>query len=158
VIGSGDVAMDCARTAVRLGKEVHVHYRRSLSEATADPLEIEHAEAEGVTFHYLSNPVEIIADGKNRVVGIRLVRMELGEPDESGRRRPMSVPGSEHVIPCDNVIFSVGQRAGLGFIPESVGVGLTREATIAVNPNTFAATRSGVFAAGDVTKGTAFVI
>jgi len=158
VIGSGDVAMDCARTAVRLGKEVHVHYRRSLDEATADPLEIEHAQAEGVTFHYLSNPVEILADGKNRVVGIRLVRMELGEPDESGRRRPMPVAGSEHVIPCDNVIFSVGQRAGLGFIPESVGVGLTREATIAVNPNTFAATRAGVFAAGDVTRGTAFVI
>ena len=158
VIGSGDVAMDCARTAVRLGKEVHVHYRRSLNEATADPLEIEHAQAEGVTFHYLSNPVEILADGKNRVAGIRLVRMELGEPDESGRRRPMPVVGSEHVIPCDNVIFSVGQRAGLGFIPESVGVGLTREATIAVNPNTFAATRAGVFAAGDVTKGTAFVI
>jgi len=158
VIGSGDVAMDCARTAVRLGKEVHVHYRRSLDEATADPLEIEHAQAEGVTFHYLSNPVEILADGKNRVVGIRLVRMERGEPDESGRRRPMPVAGSEHVIPCDNVIFSVGQRAGLGFIPESVGVGLTREATIAVNPNTFAATRAGVFAAGDVTRGTAFVI
>jgi heterodisulfide reductase subunit A-like polyferredoxin len=158
VIGSGDVAMDCARTAVRLGKEVHVHYRRTISEATADPLEIEHAEAEGVTFHYLSNPIEILSDGKNRVVGIRFVRMELGEPDESGRRRPMPVAGSEHVVPCDNVIFSVGQRAGLGFIPESVGVGLTREATIAVNPNTFAATRAGVFAAGDVTKGTAFVI
>jgi heterodisulfide reductase subunit A-like polyferredoxin len=158
VIGSGDVAMDCARTAVRLGKEVHVHYRRSRAEATADPLEIEHAEAEGVAFHYLSNPVEIVADGSKRVSGVRLVRMELGEPDEGGRRRPMPVPGSEHVIPCDNVIFSVGQRAGLGFIPESVGVGLTREATIAVNPNTFAATRAGVFAAGDVTKGTAFVI
>ena len=84
--------------------------------------------------------------------------MELGEPDESGRRRPMPIAGSEHVVPCDNVIFSVGQRAGLGFIPESVGVGLTREATIAVNPNTFAATRAGVFAAGDVTNGTAFVI
>ncbi len=158
VIGSGDVAMDCARTAVRFGKEVHVHYRRTIDEATADPLEIEHAQAEGVAFHYLSNPVEILGDGNNHVVGVRFVRMELGEPDESGRRRPMPIAGSEHVIPCDNVIFSVGQRAGLGFIPESVGVGLTREATIAVNPNTFAATRAGVFAAGDVTKGTAFVI
>ncbi len=100
VIGSGDVAMDCARTAVRLGKEVHVHYRRSLNEATADPLEIEHAQAEGVTFHYLSNPVEILADGKNRVAGIRLVRMELGEPDESGRRRPMPVAriGACHTV------------------------------------------------------------
>jgi heterodisulfide reductase subunit A-like polyferredoxin len=158
VIGAGDVAMDCARTAVRLGKEVAVHYRRSRVEATADPLEIEHAEEEGATFHFLSNPVEIIGDDRGRVVGLRCARMELGEPDGSGRRRPVPVPGSEHVVPCDNVIFSVGQRAGLGFIPESAGVGLTGEATVAVNPNTFAATRPGVFAAGDATSGTAFVI
>jgi heterodisulfide reductase subunit A-like polyferredoxin len=158
VIGAGDVAMDCARTAVRLGKEVHVHYRRSRVEAPADPLELQHAEEEGVTFHYLSNPVEVIGDEKGRVQGLRCVRMELCEPDGSGRRRPVAIPGSEHVVPCDNVIFSVGQRAGLGFIPESTGVGVTREATVAVNPNTFAATRPGVFAAGDATSGTAFVI
>jgi len=158
VIGAGDVAMDCARTAVRLGKEVHVHYRRSRVEATADPLEIQHAEEERVPFHFLSNPVEIIGDENGRVQGLRCVRMELGEPDGSGRRRPVPIPGSEHVVPCDNVIFSVGQRAGLGFIPESAGVGVTREATVAVNPNTFAATRPGVFAAGDATSGTAFVI
>jgi heterodisulfide reductase subunit A-like polyferredoxin len=158
VIGAGDVAMDCARTAVRLDKQVHVHYRRSQVEATADPLEIEHAEEEGVTFHFLSNPVEIMGDQNGRVVGVRCVRMELGEPDGSGRRRPVPMPGSEHVVPCDNVIFSVGQRAGLGFIPESAGVGVTREATVAVNPNTFAATRPAVFAAGDATSGTAFVI
>jgi heterodisulfide reductase subunit A-like polyferredoxin len=158
VIGSGDVAMDCARTAVRLGKEVHVHYRRSRAEATADPLEILHAEEEGVTFHFLSNPIEIIGDGNGRMVGMRCRRMELGEPDESGRRRPVPVPGSEHIVPCDNVIFSVGQRAGLGFIPESAGVGVTRESSVAVNPNTFAATRPGVFAAGDAVSGTAFVI
>ncbi len=158
VIGSGDVAMDCARTSVRLGKEVHVHYRRTRAEAPADPLEIEHAEEEGVVFHYLSNPVEIVGDESGRVTGVRLVRMELGAPDETGRRRPEPVRGSEHVVECDSLIFSVGQRAGLGFIPESLGVGLTRQGTIAVNPNTFAATRPGVFAAGDVTSGTAFVI
>jgi heterodisulfide reductase subunit A-like polyferredoxin len=158
VIGAGDVAMDCARTAVRLGKEVRVHYRRSRVEATADPLEIQHAEEEGVAFHFLSNPVEIIGDENGRVRGLRCVRMELGEPDGSGRRRPVPIPGSEHIVPCDNVIFSVGQRAGLGFIPESAGVGVTRETTVAVNPNTFAATRPGVFAAGDATSGTAFVI
>ena len=158
VIGSGDVAMDCARTSVRLGKEVHVHYRRTITEATADPLEIEHAEEEGVVFHYLSNPVEIVGDGGGRVAGVRFVKMQLGEADETGRRRPEPVRGSEHLVECDSVIFSVGQRAGLGFIPDSVGVGLTRQGTIAVNPNTFAATRRGVFAAGDVTSGTAFVI
>jgi heterodisulfide reductase subunit A-like polyferredoxin len=158
VIGAGDVAMDCARTAVRLGKEVHVHYRRSRVEATADPLEIEHAEEEGVAFHFLSNPVAVLGDGNGRVTGLRCIKMELGEPDGSGRRRPVPVPGSEHVVPCDNVIFSVGQRAGLGFIPESAGVGLTQEAMVAVNPNTCAATRPGVFAAGDATSGTAFVI
>ncbi len=158
VIGSGDVAMDCARTAVRMGKEVHIHYRRTRNEATADPLEIEHAEEEGVIFRYLSNPVEILGDDKGHVTGVRFIRMELGEPDETGRSRPQPVPGSEHVVACESVIFSVGQRAGLGFIPESVGLGMTKQRTIAVNPNTYAATRPGVFAAGDVTSGTAFVI
>jgi heterodisulfide reductase subunit A-like polyferredoxin len=158
VIGSGDVAMDCARTALRMGKEVHIHYRRTRNEATADPMEIEHSIEEGVRFHYLSNPVEIIGDGAGHVTGVRFVRMELGEPDETGRSRPQPVPGSEHVVACESVIFSVGQRAGLGFIPESAGVGLTRERTIAVNPNTCAATRPGVFAAGDATSGTAYVI
>ena len=158
VIGAGDVAMDCARTAVRMGKEVAIHYRRTRNEATADALEIEHAEEEGVVFNYLSNPVEILGDDRDRVTGVRFVRMELGEPDETGRLSPQPIAGSEHVVECDSVIFSVGQRAGLGFIPESVGVGLTRQRTVAVNPNTYAATRPGVFAAGDVTSGTAFVI
>jgi heterodisulfide reductase subunit A-like polyferredoxin len=158
VIGAGDVAMDCARTAVRLGKQVHIHYRRSRAEAPADPEEIEHATEEGVEFHWLSNPVEILSDGNSRVGGMRCVRMELSEPDESGRRRPVPVPGSEHVVPCDSVIFSVGQRAGLAFIPKDAGVGTTRDNTIAIHPETLAATRPGVFAAGDSVSGTAFVI
>jgi len=99
-----------------------------------------------------------VGDGGGRVAGVRFVKMQLGEADETGRRRPEPLRGSEHLVECDSVIFSVGQRAGLGFIPESVGVGLTRQGTIAVNPNTYAATRRGVFAAGDVTSGTAFVI
>jgi len=158
VIGAGDVAMDCARTAVRLGKQVHIHYRRSRAEAPADAEEIEHATEEGVEFHWLSNPVEILSDGNSRVGGMRCVRMELSEPDESGRRRPVPVPGSEHVVPCDSVIFSVGQRAGLAFIPKDAGVGTTRDNTIAIHPETLAATRPGVFAAGDSVSGTAFVI
>jgi len=158
VIGAGDVAMDVARTARRLGAEVHVYYRRTREEATADPEEMERAEEEGVVFHWQVTPVEIVGDGNRRVVGMKCVRTEPGLPDETGRRRPVVVPGSEHFVPCDNVIFSVGQRAGLAFIPESAGVGITDQATVAVNPNTLATSRPGVFAAGDVATGTAFVI
>jgi len=158
VIGAGDVAMDVARTAVRLGSEVYVYYRRTREEATADEEEMHRAEEEGVIFHWQVTPVEVVGDGNGRMVGIKCVRTEQGLPDETGRRRPVPIPGSEHFVPCDNVIFSVGQRAGLAFIPESAGVGITRQQTIAVNPNTLAATRPGVFAAGDVTTGTAFVI
>ncbi len=158
VVGAGDVAMDVARTARRLGAEVHVYYRRTREEATADPEEMERAEEEGVVFHWQTTPVEIVGDGSRRVVGMKCVRTEPGLPDETGRRRPVIVPGSEHFVPCDNVIFSVGQRAGLAFIPESAGVGITDQATVAVNPNTLATSRPGVFAAGDVATGTAFVI
>jgi heterodisulfide reductase subunit A-like polyferredoxin len=158
VIGAGDVAMDVARTAVRLGAEVHVYYRRTQEEATADEEEMRHAQEEGIVFHWQVTPVEIIGDGNGRLTGMKCVRTEQGLPDETGRRRPVSLRGSEHLVPCDNVIFSVGQRAGLAFIPESTGVGVTQDATIAVNPNTLAATRAGVFAAGDATTGTAFVI
>ena len=158
VIGAGDVAMDVARTARRLGAEVHVYYRRTREEATADPEEMERAEEEGIVFHWQVTPVEIVGDGGRRVVGMKCVRTEPGLPDETGRRRPVVVPGSEHFVPCDNVVFSVGQRAGLAFIPESAGVGITDQATVAVNPNTLATSRPGVFAAGDVATGTAFVI
>jgi len=166
VVGAGDVAMDVARTAVRLGSEVHLYYRRTREEATAGEEEMRHAEEEGVVFHWQVTPIEIVpapsvhggAGGNGRMGGMKCVRTEQGLPDETGRRRPVLIPGSEHSVPCDNVIFSVGQRAGLAFIPESAGVGVTRQQTIAVNPNTLAATRPGVFAAGDATTGTAFVI
>jgi len=158
VIGAGDVAMDVARTTARMGAEVHVYYRRTREEATADQEEMRHAEEEGVVFHWQATPVEVVGDENGRVAGMKCVRTEQGEPDESGRRRPVPIAGSEHIVPCDNVIFSVGQRAGLAFIPESAGIGITRQQTIAVNPNTMAATRQGVFAAGDATTGTAFVI
>ncbi|HIQ02331.1 MAG TPA: FAD-dependent oxidoreductase, partial [Anaerolineales bacterium] len=158
VIGAGDVAMDVARTAVRMGSEVGIYYRRTRQEATADPEEMHRAEEEGVVFHFQVTPVEIVGDDQGRVIGMKCIRTEPGLPDETGRRRPVPIPGSEHFVPCDNVVFSVGQRAGLAFIPESAGVGITERATIAVNPNTLAATRPGVFAAGDATTGTAFVI
>jgi heterodisulfide reductase subunit A-like polyferredoxin len=158
VVGAGDVAMDVARTAVRMGSEVHVYYRRTRGEATADEEEMRHAEEEGVEFHWQVTPVEVVGDGDGRMGGLTCVRTEQGLPDETGRRRPVAIPGSEHFVPCDQVIFSVGQRAGLAFIPESAGVGVTGQQTIAVNPNTLAATRAGVFAAGDATTGTSFVI
>ncbi len=158
VVGAGDVAMDVARTAVRLGADVSLYYRRTRSEATAGEEEIRHAEEEGVDFNFQVTPVEIVGDENKRMAGITCVRTEQGLPDATGRRQPVSIPGSEHFVPCDNIIFSVGQRAGLAFIPESAGVGITKQATIAVNPNTMAATRPGVFAAGDATTGTAFVI
>jgi len=164
VVGAGDVAMDVARTAVRLGSEVHLYYRRTREEATASTEEMRHAEEEGVIFHWQVTPVEIVpapsvyGGANGRMGGMKCVRTEQGLPDETGRRRPVPIPGSEHFVPCDNVIFSVGQRAGLAFIPESAGVGVTRQQTIAINPNTLAATRPGVFAAGDATTGTAFVI
>jgi heterodisulfide reductase subunit A-like polyferredoxin len=158
VIGAGDVAMDVARTAARFGAKVDVHYRRTQAEATADPEETHHALEEGIEFHFLSNPVEVVGDAQGRVAGLRCVRMELGEPDESGRPRPVPIPGSEHFVPCDNVVFSVGQRAGLAFIPDDAGVGLTGSRTIAVDQSTLATARQGVFAAGDSVTGTAFVI
>ncbi|MBU1662536.1 MAG: FAD-dependent oxidoreductase, partial [Chloroflexi bacterium] len=158
VVGAGDVAMDVARTAVRLGADVSLYYRRTRSESTAGEEEIRHAEEEGVDFNFQVTPVEIVGDENKRMTGITCVRTEQGLPDATGRRQPVPIPGSEHFVPCDNIIFSVGQRAGLAFIPESAGVGITKQATIAVNPNTMAATRPGVFAAGDATTGTAFVI
>jgi heterodisulfide reductase subunit A-like polyferredoxin len=158
VIGAGDVAMDVARTAVRLGSEVHLYYRRTREEATADEEEMRHAEEEGVIFHWQVAPVEIVEDGNGRVAGMKCIRTEQGLPDETGRRRPVPLPGSERFVSCDNIIFSVGQRAGLAFIPESAGVGITEQSTIAVSPHTLATTRPGVFAAGDATTGTTFVI
>ncbi|MEA2008216.1 MAG: FAD-dependent oxidoreductase, partial [Chloroflexota bacterium] len=158
VVGAGDVAMDVARTALRMGSEVHVYYRRQRKYATADEQEIHHAMEEGIVFHFQTNPIEIIGDENGKLKGISCVKTEAGTPDKSGRPRPVSIPESEHFDPCDNVIFAVGQRAGLAFIPSDAGVGITAKQTIAINPNTLAATREGVFAAGDSIFGTSFVI
>ena len=119
--------------------------------------EIEEAEEEGITI-YTSRSFKRVVDNGGHVAGVEAVNVTFMEFDSEGRLNLETAEGSEHVLPCDVVIFSIGQRAGLAFIPESAGVGVTRRATIAVNPNTFAATRPGVFAAGDATSGTAFVI
>jgi len=158
VLGGGNVAIDCARTAVRLGAAaVAMACLETREKMPAHPWEIEAAEAEGVTLYPARSFKQILSDG-GRVTGVECVTVTFMEFDAEGKLTLETEPGSEHVIACDTVIFSIGQRAGLAFIPADAGVGVTRQATIAVNPNTFAATRPGVFAAGDATTGTAFVI
>ncbi|MBS1250493.1 MAG: NADPH-Fe(3+) oxidoreductase subunit beta [Chloroflexi bacterium] len=158
VVGAGDVAMDVARTAVRLGAEVHICYRRRREDASAGEQEIRHAQEEGVTFHFQTNLTEIVGNEGEFLEGVTCIETEPGIPDKSGRPRPVPIPESEYFFSCDTVIFAVGQRAGLAFIPDDAGVGITDQQTIAINPNTLAATREGVFAAGDSIFGTSFVI
>ena len=149
VCGGGNTAMDCCRTAVRLGaKEVYVVYRRTKNEMPAADIEIEEAEEEGVIFKFLTNPAEIYgSDGK--VEGIRLQVMELGEPDASGRRRPVPVEGAIEDIKVDNVLMAIGQVADADGIS---GVELTRKGTIVADEATFRTNVDNVFAAGDVTN------
>ncbi len=159
VVGGGDVAIDAARTALRVGaEEVTIVYRRSETEMPCRREELESAREEGIRFELLTNPVRILGEEAGHVTGIECIKMELGEPDESGRRRPVPVPGTEHMIPVDNVIFSIGQAAGLSFIPEDSEVGTTSWGTIVADPETLACDRPGVFAGGDAISGTAFVI
>lgn len=158
VIGAGDVAMDCARSSVRLGKSVSVHYRRSRENATADPLEIIHAQEEGVVFDFFSNPIAVISGTDGRVAGVRFQKMRPGEPDEKGRRAPVPVEGADYEVPCSAVIFSVGQRAGLALLKPGAGVEIKKDQTVVADPLTTATSRPGLFAAGDSTTGTAFVI
>lgn len=158
VLGGGNVAIDCARTALRLGAEVHLACLESLEKMPAHVSEVRAAQEEGVTIHPGRTFERIVEDKNGRPCGVECQRVASFSFDERGRLHVEKIPDSTHVIPCDTVIFSVGQRAGLAFIPEDAGVGLTLQQTIAVNPNTFATSRPGVFAAGDSVSGTAFVI
>ena len=155
VIGGGDVAIDSARSAVRLGPgEVTIVYRRQRPEMPAHPKEVDEAEREGVGFEFLASPVRILGEGS--VSGVECVRMRLGEPDESGRRRPMPIPGSEFVIPVDYVIEAIGETTDLFFLPE--GVRLTRRGAIEADPATCETGVPGLFAGGDVVTGPLSVI
>lgn len=158
VLGGGNVAIDCARSAVRLGCQVSLACLESREQMPAHPWEIEAAEAEGVTIYPGRSFERILSDENGHVSGVECMLVESFSFDDVGRLSVEKILGSQHVLSCDTVIFSVGQRAGLAFIPADAGVGLTEKKTIAVNPNTFAATRPGVFAAGDSVSGTAFVI
>ena len=149
VIGGGNVAIDASRTALRLGaKEVFILYRRSRKEMPARDDEVEVAEAEGVKIEYLVAPLEIFGNG-GRMGGLRCTRMELGEPDASGRRRPIPIKGSQFIIELDTVIAAIGQVPHLSFMKEVSGIGTTLAGTFKVDPDTLATNLPGVFAAGD---------
>ena len=153
IIGGGNVAMDAARVSWREGfDEVHVVYRRTRKEMPASPWEIDAAEHEGIKFQFLVAPVEVISD-KGRMTGLKCLKMELGEPDASGRRRPVPIEGSEFVIEAENLIAAIGQRPDIKFIPENGGFDITRWNTFAVDQETFQTNVPGVFSAGDVETG-----
>ncbi len=158
VIGGGNVAMDCARSAVRLGvKEVNLIYRRTKHEMPANAAEIKAAEEEGIIFHLLSNPVCILDDG-GIVSGMECVKMALGEPDESGRRRPVPLDGSEFVLKADTVIPAIGQVADFSFITDDCGLETTKWGTLVADPLTMATAVPGVYAGGDAVLGARTVI
>lgn len=158
VIGGGNVAMDAARTALRLGAEVHIVYRRGESELPARAEEIHHAKEEGVIFDVLTNPTEIIEDEKGWVKGMKCVRMELGEPDESGRRSPIVVEGSEFIMDVDTVIMSLGTSPNPLISSTTKGLDVNKRGCIVAAEETAVTSREGVFAGGDAVTGAATVI
>ncbi len=157
VVGGGNVAMDAARTALRLGAETSIVYRRTEKELPARREEVEHAKEEGIDFKMLTNPVEILADENGVVRGVRCIRMELGEPDESGRRSPVVVPGSEFDIETDTVIMALGTSPNPLIAGTTKGLDTNRRGCI-VASEAGAASREGVFAGGDAVTGAATVI
>jgi len=159
VVGAGNVAMDAARTAKRLGAdEVYIVYRRGMEELPARAEEVHHAQEEEVIFKVLNNPVEIIGDENDKVTGIKVQKMELGEPDASGRRKPIPVEGSEYVIDVDSVIIAIGTSPNPLILTTTPGLEATKKGGIVADDATGATSRPGVFAGGDAVTGAATVI
>lgn len=158
VVGGGNVAMDAARTAFRLGAETHIVYRRSEAELPARVEEVHHAKEEGVIFDLLTNPVEILEDENGWVRAVRVIHMELGEPDASGRRRPVEIPGSEEEIPADTVIMALGTSPNPLLASTTEGLDTNRWGCLVADEKSGQTTREGVFAGGDAVIGAATVI
>lgn len=159
VIGGGNVAMDAARSAKRLGAEnVTIIYRRSREELPAREEEYHHSVEEGIQYHWLSNPVEYINDGSGKLTAVKCVKMELGEPDESGRRRPVVVPGSEFIVEADTAIEAIGQGANRVLLDTFPELQLNKWGYIDADPETGQTSIPGIFAGGDIVTGAATVI
>jgi glutamate synthase (NADPH/NADH) small chain len=158
VLGGGNVAMDCARTALRLGSEATVLYRRSREELPARLEEVENAEEEGVIFRYLTLPVKAVGDENFRLTGLECIQMELGEPDESGRRSPVKVPGSNFFLPFDAVIHAIGNSPNPLISASTPDIEVSRKGTIVTDYETGRTSKERVWAGGDVASGAATVI
>lgn len=158
VVGGGNVAMDAARTALRLGAEVYIVYRRSEEELPARVEEVHHAKEEGIHFQMLTNPTEILVDDNGWVKGMKCIEMELGEPDASGRRRPVEKPDSEFELEVDTVIMSLGTSPNPLISATTIGLDLNKWKCIIANEETGETTKPGVFAGGDAVTGAATVI
>ena len=158
VVGGGNVAMDAARTALRLGAEVTIVYRRSEEELPARVEEVHHAKEEGVIFNLLTNPTEILVDDNGAVTGMKCVRMELGEPDESGRRSPIEIPDSEFVLDVDTVIMSLGTSPNPLISSTTKGLEINKRKCIVADETLGKTSKEGVFAGGDAVTGAATVI
>lgn len=159
VVGGGNVAMDAARTALRLGAEhVYIVYRRSEAELPARAEEVHHAKEEGIEFKLLNNPLAILGDDKGWVTGLKCIKMELGEPDASGRRRPVEIPNSEFELAVNTVIIAIGQGPNPLVQSTTKGLETNKRGNIVAHPETGATSRPGVFAGGDIVTGAATVI
>lgn len=158
VVGGGNVAMDAARTALRLGATVYVVYRRSEEELPARVEEVHHAKEEGIIFNLLTNPTEILTDENGWVSGMKCIKMELGEPDESGRRSPKEIPGSEFVLDVDTVIMSLGTSPNPLISSTTKGLDINKRKCIVASDESGATSKPGVFAGGDAVTGAATVI
>ena len=158
-IGAGNVAMDSARTALRLGAEKsHIIYRRSRKEVPARAEEVHHAEEEGIIFNFLTLPVKVLGDDKGNVIGMECLKMELGEPDGSGRRRPIPIPGSNFAIEVDMIIDAIGTSANPIVARSATGVEINQWGYFIIDDNTKITTKEGIFAGGDIVRGSATVI